>query len=59
MSALKSLKRINELKAKAIKNGGYEKFKNQLSTLCELHRAEFGVDFYPKHLEKVIFSKPN
>lgn len=47
---LDSTKHINNLKAKAIKKGGYAKFKNQILLACEKHKELFGSDLTPKHL---------
>jgi hypothetical protein len=47
---LKSTKKINNLKLKAIKKGGYLKFKNEILLACELHKKLFGTDLIPKQL---------
>ena len=47
---LKSTKAINSLKVKAIRNGGYTKFKNQILEACAKHKELFGTDLTPKHL---------
>ena len=50
MTQLQSTKQINILKSKAIKKGGYAKFKNALLLACTNHFQLFGVDLTPKHL---------
>jgi len=50
MSQLDSTKAINNLKIKAIKNGGYYKFRMKIIASCEKHLELFGVDLTPKHL---------
>jgi hypothetical protein len=47
---LESTKAINNLKAKAIKKGGYAKFKNEILNACKIHFELFGTDLTPKHL---------
>ena len=47
---LQSTKAINTLKVKAIKNGGYDKFKNQILDACAKHKEMFGTDLTPKQL---------
>jgi len=47
---LQSTKAINTLKLKAIKKGGYTKFKIQILEACKLHLEMFGTDLTPKHL---------
>lgn len=47
---LESTKAINSLKSKAIKKGGYEKFKSEILEACKLHLENFGTDLTPKHL---------
>ncbi|MES2240459.1 MAG: hypothetical protein V4497_09410 [Bacteroidota bacterium] len=44
---LESTKAINNLKAKAIKNGGYDKFRNQILESCAKHNQLFGTDYTP------------
>ena len=50
LTQLESTKAINTLKSKAIKKGGYAKFKNQILEACKLHLEMFGTDLTPKHL---------
>lgn len=50
MTQLESTKEINDLKAKAIKNGGYAKFKTQILIACSKHKELFGTDLTPLHL---------
>jgi len=45
---LESTKAINSLKMKAIKKGGYLKFKNEILIACENHKKIFGNDLTPK-----------
>lgn len=47
---LESTKAINTLKAKAIKKGGYLKFKNEILLACKKHLEMFGSDLTPLHL---------
>jgi hypothetical protein len=47
---LASTKQINSLKLKAIKKGGYEKFKNEILEACKNHFENYGVDLTPKQL---------
>lgn len=47
---LESTKEINSLKIKAIKKGGYLKFKNEILMVCENHKKLFGNDLTPKQL---------
>ena len=47
---LESTKAINTLKLKAIKKGGYAKFKDAIILACANHKEMFGVDLTPKHL---------
>jgi len=47
---LESTKTINSLKAKAIKNGGYAKFRTQILNACAKHKELFGNDLTPLHL---------
>lgn len=47
---LESTKAINTLKLKAIKKGGYLKFKNQILEACAKHKELFGTDLTPLHL---------
>lgn len=49
---LQSTKAINQLKLKAIRHGGYRKFKMQIELACDKHLQEFGVDLFPKHLTR-------
>lgn len=44
---LRSAKAINDLKLKAIDNGGYEKFKTQIINACEKHKEKYGIDLTP------------
>jgi hypothetical protein len=50
MTQLESTQAINNLKVKAIRKGGYAKFKEQILTACAKHKELFGVDLTPKHL---------
>ena len=50
MTQLQSTKEINKLKAKAIRKGGYSKFKVQILEACTKHKELFGADLTPKHL---------
>jgi len=50
MTQLQSTKKINSLKLKAIKKGGYLKFKVQILEACKLHLELFGNDLTPLHL---------
>jgi len=50
MTKLESTIQINNLKASAIKYGGYAKFKRQILSACADHLVRFGVDMTPKHL---------
>jgi hypothetical protein len=52
MTQLQSTKSINNLKERAIKNGGYSnvKFKSKIISACEEHLSLFGVDLMPKHI---------
>jgi hypothetical protein len=50
MTRLDSTKAINSLKVKAIRKGGYAKFKDQILVACALHLELFGIDLTPKHL---------
>lgn len=50
MTQLQSTKAINSLKVKAIKKGGYLKFKNEILTLCKNHFILFGIDLTPIQL---------
>jgi hypothetical protein len=50
MTQLESTQAINKLKVKAIRKGGYAKFKEQILTACAKHKELFGVDLTPKHL---------
>lgn len=52
MDRLDSTKKINALKIKAIRNGGYAKFKEKIKAACEEHSAKFGVDLLPKQLKE-------
>ena len=47
---LESTKAINSLKSKAIKKGGYAKFKDEILLACANHKEMFGTDLTPKHL---------
>ena len=47
---LQSTKAINTLKVKAIRNGSYAKFKNQIIEACSKHKELFGTDLTPKQL---------
>ena len=47
---LNSTKSINTLKLKAIKKGGYKKFKTEILDACKLHFEMFGTDLTPKQL---------
>lgn len=47
---LESTKAINNLKAKAIKKGGYTKCKTQILEACAKHKELFGTDLTPLHL---------
>ena len=47
---LESTKAINTLKSKAIKKGGYAKYKSQILEACANHKEMFGTDLTPKHL---------
>lgn len=53
MTRLESTKAINTLKNKAIRKGGYLKFKNAILTACQIHLDLYGVDLTPKHLKEV------
>lgn len=50
MTQLQSTQAINNLKAKAIRKGGYAKFIEQILTACAKHKQLFGTDLTPKHL---------
>lgn len=50
MTSLESTKAINKLKVKAIRNGGYLKFKKEILDACAKHKSLFGSDLTPKHL---------
>lgn len=50
MTRLESTKAINNLKIKAIRNGGYAKFKTEILNMCAKHFELFGSDLTPKHL---------
>ena len=50
MTQLESTKKINTLKSKAIKKGGYSQFTNQILEACKLHFEKFGTDLTPRHL---------
>lgn len=50
MTRLQSTKTINNLKIKAIRNGGYIRFKKQILEACSKHKELFGIDLTPKHL---------
>lgn len=47
---LESTKHINNLKVKAIRNGGYKKFSSKITEACRIHLELFGVDLTPKQL---------
>ena len=47
---LESTKAINSLKSKAIKKGGYSKFKDAILLACANHKEMFGTDLTPNHL---------
>lgn len=47
---LESTKHINNLKVKAIRNGGYKKFSSKITEACIIHLELFGVDLTPKQL---------
>ena len=47
---LESTKAINSLKVKAIRNGGYKRFKTQILEACAKHKELFGSDLTPLHL---------
>ena len=51
MNQLESTKAINSLKLKAIKKGGYAKFKNQILLACKFHLEMFGTDLTPLQLK--------
>lgn len=50
MTELESTRAINTLKCKAIRRGGYAKFKNAILEACRIHKEMFGKDLTPKHL---------
>ena len=50
MTQLESTKAINSLKSKAIKKGGYAKYKIQILEACKLHLKMFSTDLTPKQL---------
>lgn len=50
---LESTKKINALKLKAIKQGGYDKFKNIIIEACLIHKSKFGKDLTPIQLKVV------
>lgn len=50
MDRLESTKNINQMKATAIRNGGYAKHKTTIMLACAKHRNRFGIDLTPKHL---------
>lgn len=47
---LESTKSINSLKSKAIKKGGYAKYKDAILLACANHKEMFGTDLTPKRL---------
>ena len=47
---LESTKNINNLKVKAIRNGGYKKFSCEIIKACKLHLELFGINLTPKQL---------
>jgi len=47
---LQSTKAINSLKLKAIKKGGYNKYKEAIILACENHKKIFGTDLTLKQL---------
>ena len=49
MTRLESTKNINNLKAKAIKKGGYKKFESIIISACKEHFNKFGIDLTPNH----------
>ena len=51
MNRLESTKAINQLKLRAIKNGGYTKYSKQILKACEAHLEIFGYDLTPKQLK--------
>lgn len=51
MNELQSTKQINSLKVKAIRNGGFSKYKDQIIEKCKQHFEAFGIDLTPKHLK--------
>ena len=50
MTQLQSTKAISTLKSKAIKKGGYAKYKSEILEACANHKEMFGTDLTPKHL---------
>jgi len=50
MNRLESTKKINKLKAFAIKNGGYSKFETVIKKACNSHLVSFGIDLTPPFL---------
>mgnify|MGYP003647164035 CR=1 FL=1 len=44
---LESTKAINQLKVRAIKNGGYAKHMTKIIAACTAHKAAFGIDLTP------------
>ncbi len=51
MTRLESTNKLNALKAKAIKKGGYLKFKQEILTACKIHFENFGIDLTPLQLK--------
>lgn len=51
MTQLQSTQAINILKAKAIRKGGYAKFKDAILLACEVHKNLFGSDLTPNQLK--------
>jgi hypothetical protein len=45
---LESTKEILSLKEKAIRNGGYKKYKNSILEMCAKHKELYDVDLTPK-----------
>jgi len=48
MNQLESTKKINRLKASAIKNGGYQKHRDQILFACNVHLIKYNQNLIPK-----------
>ena len=51
MTRLESTKKINNIKAKALKKGGYHKSKDLIIAMCGLHLIAFGNDLTPNQFK--------